>query len=103
MYVRKYIWIECSFIYFIGLTPLIIATIKKNHEAIQLLFEYGAQVNVMDNIRRTPLHIAAERGYIEIIGLLLNSGANANVLNNVLVGCIITNSIHWRDTSFLFD
>lgn len=69
-------------------TPLLLAVIKNNIEAIKLLLNYKATPNMTggryQDLEKTivsiaPLHIALEKNYIEIVELLLLHGANPNI------------------------
>lgn len=57
-------------------TPLHLA---KSFEIAQLLIEYGADVNRIDNLGRTPLHLAKTP---EIAKLLIEKGADVNLADN---------------------
>jgi ankyrin repeat protein len=56
-------------------TALHIAARAKNHPAVQLLLEKGADVNVTDRHGYTPLMYAAEMGNETIVNLILQYGA----------------------------
>jgi len=49
---------------------------------IQLLFEYGADVDALDDAQSTPLHVASEYGLAKATRLLLEHGANVHLKNN---------------------
>jgi len=49
---------------------------------IQLLVDYGADVNVKDGKGRTPLHIAAVMAYEEALQILIENGADVNAVDN---------------------
>jgi uncharacterized protein len=64
----------------LGWTALLEAIIlnngdKKQQETVQLLIEYGADVNIPDNDHVTPLQHARKKGFKEIEQLLLKAGA----------------------------
>ena len=64
--------------------PLILAVQLSNAEAIQLLIEAEADVNVVDEVTgRTPLHFAVELGELgaEIVEFLIRSGGQLDVLD----------------------
>jgi hypothetical protein len=60
-------------------TPLHIASVFGNFEAVKILIENGADVNVLNNNGSSPLHYAASRGRLDIARLLFKSGAALNV------------------------
>ena len=62
---------------FYGNTPL--HTIQRRPEFIQLLIEYGADVNAQNDRGQTPLHIAFSRGDVEVVRGLIQAGADLNV------------------------
>jgi ankyrin repeat protein len=53
-----------------GSFPVHSATLVNNAEMIQLLWEMGAKLNVMDNCRMTPIGIAAQMGHYSLFLLL---------------------------------
>ncbi|MFS0882636.1 ankyrin repeat domain-containing protein [Metabacillus niabensis] len=64
----------------LGWTALLEAIIlndggKRQQEAVQLLIEHGADVNIPDNDKVTPLQHAREKGFKEIESMLLKAGA----------------------------
>jgi ankyrin repeat protein len=60
-------------------TPLHIASVFGNLEAVKILIENGADVNVLNNNGSNPLHYAASRDRLEIVKLLVKSGVVLNV------------------------
>lgn len=57
--------------------------VNSSIEIIQMLIEYGADVNVKDVKGRTPLHIvAASKPSIEKMELLIDNGAGVNAVDN---------------------
>jgi ankyrin repeat protein len=60
-------------------TPLHIASVFGNFEAVKILIENGADVSVLNNNGSNPLHYAASRGRLEIVKLLVKSGVVLNV------------------------
>ena len=59
------------------LTPLVLACVYEQHEAVKLLIQAGADVNLTEKKARTPLHWACYNGNIDIVKLLIDNGANA--------------------------
>jgi ankyrin repeat protein len=60
-------------------TPLHIASVFGNFEAVKILIENGADVNILNNNGSNPLHYSASRGRLDIARLLVKSGAALNV------------------------
>lgn len=61
-------------------TPLYYACKKNRTDVVDVLIEYGADVNLQNrSFKGTPLHIACEKGYIDLVYRLLNVGANPNI------------------------
>lgn len=50
---------------------------------VQLLIEYGPDVNVKDKDCLTPLALAAKDGHLEIVNLLLQKEAYVNIPDRV--------------------
>jgi ankyrin repeat protein len=50
-------------------------------KAAQLLLEYKADPNALDNSGSTPLHVAVSAGNVEIVVLLLDRGAQAQLID----------------------
>jgi ankyrin repeat protein len=72
-----------------GSTPLHLAIPERylaipeaNLEAVQLLLEQGAKINLQNHMGKTALHLASQRGYLSIIQLMLNHDANVDALDN---------------------
>jgi len=65
-------------------TPLLLATVVKNHKIARLLLEAGSLVDEGVLTHKTPLHHAASLGDEEMVKLLLELGANPQVQNDVL-------------------
>lgn len=67
---------------FSGYTPLYFAILNNHAEAVELLIELGAGVNIAKGrLCNTPLHAAAMEGNPEIINILTKKGAHPNCLN----------------------
>ncbi len=64
-----------------GATALHWAAVRRSADALKLLCEKGADVNVRNNDGETPLHIAARNGYTEIMRELLSYDADPNTCN----------------------
>lgn len=64
------------------MTALMVAVETGLEDAVNMLLDYGADVNARPRIRttRTALQFAAELGNMEIVRLLLDRGADANSL-----------------------
>jgi ankyrin repeat protein len=60
-------------------TPLHIASVFGNFEAVKILIKNGADVNVLNNNGSNPLHYASSRGRLDIVRLLVKSGVDLNV------------------------
>uniref|UniRef100_A0A2S2Q1I3 Ankyrin repeat domain-containing protein 27 n=1 Tax=Sipha flava TaxID=143950 RepID=A0A2S2Q1I3_9HEMI len=58
-----------------GLTPLHIAAFYGYPLIIELLLEYGSDINALDNFSRTPAHYAALRGQQNALLFLLHNNA----------------------------
>jgi ankyrin repeat protein len=50
-------------------------------QLVQLLLDYGADLNTRDNSRNTPLHFAASKGHLEVARILLELKADVNAPN----------------------
>ncbi|XP_014234507.1 uncharacterized protein LOC106657483 [Trichogramma pretiosum] len=67
-----------------GITPLHEAITQRAEKNVQLLLDYGADVNAKDIYGNTPLHIAARLNYLDertmdrIVKLLVDKGADVN-------------------------
>ena len=62
-----------------GCTPLWIASSRGNHESMQILVNYGADLNKPDDAQgATPLFVAAQNGMLKATELLIANGADVN-------------------------
>ena len=65
-----------------GTTALYTAAREGHADAIMLLLEHGASVNVTDSrFGNPPINAAAERGHTSVVWSLLQEGADANARN----------------------
>ncbi|XP_018320574.1 protein phosphatase 1 regulatory inhibitor subunit 16B isoform X2 [Agrilus planipennis] len=64
-----------------GLTALHQCCIDDNEAMLQLLLEYGANVNSEDSEKWTPLHAAATCGHLRLVRILIARGANLLAVN----------------------
>lgn len=62
--------------------PLFIALNKRNLDAISLLVDRGADINVRDDKGSTPLHITSRDGLTDPVKALLNRGADVHAQDN---------------------
>ncbi len=60
----------------LGNTPLHVAAICGDNEAVEVLIQMGALINAVGDQGYTPLHEAAEQGNSETVALLLSLGAD---------------------------
>lgn len=61
--------------------PLLLATIKRDEDMINLLISYGAKINLKTSSNHTPLHEACNQSDYTIIELLIWRGADVNAAN----------------------
>ena len=69
----------------IGETPLLLAAKKEYRmpiDALQLLINSGADVNIMDREKNTALHFVASVPHLKAVKLLLLAGAHVNITDN---------------------
>ncbi|KAH8371879.1 hypothetical protein KR093_009229 [Drosophila rubida] len=67
-----------------GMSILAHASFKGNKEAVQLLLDMGADINLNQHgADYTPLHFAALSGNTHVCRQLLDAGINANCINSV--------------------
>merc|ERR1712039_1005494 len=64
---------------YIGITPLIAASIKGNLEVVRALVAADARMDKVTNKGATPLACAASGGHMEIVKFLCESGARTDV------------------------
>ncbi|XP_047429570.1 ankyrin repeat and SOCS box protein 2-like isoform X2 [Mugil cephalus] len=68
-----------------GETPLMIAVSKEQFRCVEVLLEYGADIEVTNHDKETPLYKACERNNAAIVELLLSHGAAVNT--RCIQGC----------------
>jgi len=67
----------------ISAVPLHFAACNGHTNAVQLLIEYGADVNIKTSPRNsTSLHFSSEQGHIHIVKILLDNGAHINEISD---------------------
>ncbi|XP_020917386.1 palmitoyltransferase AKR1 isoform X2 [Exaiptasia diaphana] len=65
-----------------GMTPLHRAATRGNLEILQILLEFGANVNALNGFGETPLHFACQTASLKFVGILVNKGADIKVIDN---------------------
>lgn len=64
-------------------TPLWLAAQRENARIVEVLLEYGANINVQAGREHmTPLMVAALYSRIDVVNMLLDNGADATLLSN---------------------
>ena len=71
-----------------GLTPLHHAALKNNEELIDLLLQYGANINHPNAYRETPLHLACQAASLKLVHKLLEIGADLRAEDSAGRTCI---------------
>ncbi|KAK7755569.1 hypothetical protein SLS62_002503 [Diatrype stigma] len=61
-----------------GFTPLQLACLYDNLDALKFLLRHEANVHTTDRQGNTPLHLAASRGQVTFVACLLDAGSNIN-------------------------
>ena len=61
--------------------PLHVAAQQGNASMVQLLLDYGAQINAENRFREQPIHLAATFNSIEVLRVLIDKGAALDCLN----------------------
>lgn len=62
-------------------TPLHVLTRGRNHYALRLLIEAGADVNAVGDMSETPLHIALRKEDFTSASLLIEADANPHLVS----------------------
>ena len=65
-----------------NVTPLIVAAFFNNYQAVNILLNHGAKVDIQDNKGERPSHDSAKGGYFNVFKLLMDSGCKINVGTN---------------------
>lgn len=65
-----------------GHTPLMFAVNNLDHDMIDLLLEFGADVNVKDDFGQTALMYASVKGDTSVVGRLIRKDADVNAANH---------------------
>ncbi len=65
-----------------GNTLLHVATKIGSLGGVEILLDFGADINIKDKVGETPLHLAARNNDKEIFQLLLEGGGDLSVKNN---------------------
>ena len=58
-----------------------IATYNQDIEAVKLLIDAGADVNIQDTQQNTPFLYAGAEGYLTILKMTIQAGADPTILN----------------------
>ena len=59
-------------------TPLMYAAVMNKLEGAQLLVEWSAKLNAVNNVGKTALSLAAQEGFAAVVQFLVDSGADLN-------------------------
>ena len=65
-----------------GYTPVHYAAGLNLAEAIAMLIDHGAMINILDNGGNTPVHYAAGQNSSKASAMLIDHGASINIANN---------------------
>ncbi len=74
-----------------GYKPLLLAAMRGEVKAVELLIKKGANKEAAFGDGRTPLHIASFFNRLEVVQLLLSKGANIEAKDKVSCICIVIN------------
>ena len=81
--------------------PLTWAAMAGQTEAVQVLLENGADVNIKSRDGGTPLHDAAFFGRTDVVKLLLENGANLEARNDDGATPVDALYVDWETTAFI--
>jgi ankyrin repeat protein len=82
------------------MSPLQVAAQYGDRDSLQVLLDYGADVNFTNPDGNTPVHSAVEGGQSENLKLLIKQGANINATNKTKKSALmLTMDYSWRDQS----
>lgn len=62
-----------------GQTALLVAVDNKQFSVVELLLEWGADVQMTDNVGITPLYMAVDSNCCPIVKLLIEAGCDVNI------------------------
>lgn len=65
-----------------GWTPLMLAALRGDEDAVHRLLVHGAEVNATNRAGGSALMTAAIQGHLEVVRLLINKGATLNAKND---------------------
>ena len=71
-------------------TALHLAAVGTHTDAVQVLIDAGADVNILNNDGYSLLHYACEYGALEIVKMLVRAGAGVRATDNNGCTCLIT-------------
>lgn len=71
-----------------GLTPLHQAVLKNNQEMVDLLMEYGANLNQPNSYGETPLHFACQAASLQNVNKFVEVGAELRAVDSAGRTCI---------------
>lgn len=60
-------------------TPLLVATEHGRQEVVQCLLDYGADVQLTDNVGITPLYTSIKRQDMPLVEMLIEAGCDVNL------------------------
>lgn len=64
-----------------GITPLMVASSLGNKNILLLLLEYGAKVDLVDNLGNSALIYASTNNHVDIVKILVSWKADVNIKN----------------------